>query len=244
MNTNFTERFKREGNMQVGFWTFNKKLGAFAVAVLVAVMLINTGCTQNNLSDNSFDVNNNQELSKENVKVGNDGVNAAMAPDDDVAIVSNSKGQNEDANIENNDMNSSMVTLSVEDTGRNDPFLPYNEKVVVKAKPKFNYDLMPPPETIIVDTSAQEAISTKVSGIMYDRDNPSAIINIDGSDYLVRSGDSMNGYKVLAIAKDYVTVQKGVNIYKAGVGEIFSKNSINYNTVSNLENKFGGNKKK
>ena len=77
---------------------------------------------------------------------------------------------------------------------------------------------------------------------MYDTYNPSAILNIKGSDYLVRSGDIINGYKILAIGKELVTVQKGANVYKAGVGELFNESGINYNTVSNLESKFGGRK--
>ena len=244
MNIDFIERFKRESAKPGGFWTFNKKLGICTVAVLTLIMLINTGCTKNESADSSFDTNNYPELSKGKVNVGDDGVNAAIASDDDVTFVSSSKKQKDRADMEAETQTSSMVALSVEDIGRSDPFLPENEKIIVKPKPKFSYDLLPPPETIIVDSSAQEVVSTKVSGIMYDKYNPSAIINIEGSDYLVRSGDTINGYKVLSIARDNVTVQNGRNIYKAGVGEIFSTGNINYNTVANLEGKFGGNRKK
>ena len=75
---------------------------------------------------------------------------------------------------------------------------------------------------------------------MFDNINPSAILNISGSDYLVRSGDIINGYKILSIGKNSVTVQFGSNVYKAGVGELFTGDGINFNTVSNLETKFGG----
>ena len=79
---------------------------------------------------------------------------------------------------------------------------------------------------------------------MFDKYNPSAIINIEGLDYLVRSGDVINGYKVLAISPQTVTVQLGANVYKAGVGELVTKDEgINYNKVSNLSKKFGGAKK-
>ena len=87
-------------------------------------------------------------------------------------------------------------------------------------------------------------MTTKVSGIMFDKFNPSAILNISGADYLVRTGDVVNNYKVLSIAQDTVTVQYGANVYKAGVGELFTGEGINYNTISNLQNKFGGNKNK
>ena len=39
-----------------------------------------------------------------------------------------------------------------------------------------------------------------------------------------------------------VTVQYGSNVYKAGVGELFTGEGINFNTISNLESKFGGRK--
>ena len=57
---------------------------------------------------------------------------------------------------------------------------------------------------------------------------------------MVRTGDIINNYKVLSIGKDNVTVQLGANVYKAGVGQLFTGEGINYNTISNLENKFGG----
>ena len=77
---------------------------------------------------------------------------------------------------------------------------------------------------------------------MYDRLNPSAILNISGSDYLVRTGDVINSCKVLSIGRDQVTVQNGANVYKAGVGEMFTGDGVNFNTISNLESKFGGRK--
>ena len=79
---------------------------------------------------------------------------------------------------------------------------------------------------------------------MFDKFNPSAILNISGTDYLVRTGDVINGYKVLSIGKDTVTVQYGANVYKASVGELFTGEGVNYNTVSNLENKFGSRRNK
>ncbi len=66
----------------------------------------------------------NQEQQQDTVKVGNDGVNAAIAPDD-VSIVADQAAKN-----------NAMVAMSVEDMGRSDPFLPEGEKVVVKPKPK------------------------------------------------------------------------------------------------------------
>lgn len=230
MNSNFIDRFKEE-ECKNSFSVPGKLLGAIAAVLLLTVVMINTtGCTRNN--EDLVSVNDTPELPKEEVKVGDDGVNAAIAADD-VSIVSE-QTQNKET----------MVAMSVEDMGRSDPFLPDSEQVVSKPKPKGNIDLLPPPEMITVDTTATEVITTKVSGIMYDRYNPSAILNIGGSDYLVRTGDIINNYKVLSIGKEQVTVQNGVNVYKAGVGELFTGDGINFNTISNLESKFGGRKNK
>ena len=141
-----------------------------------------------------------------------------------------------------------MVSISVENLGRPNPFVPLGEstsQVSSIPQEKLKYDLPEPLETPSADPGAQKVVSTKVSGIMYDKNNPSAILNIDGSDYLVRSGDVINGYKVLSISKSVVTVKMGHNIYKAGVGQLVDngQGSVNYNTVANLSNKFGGAKK-
>ena len=107
----------------------------------------------------------------------------------------------------------------------------------------MQYDLVDPPNSSNADSDAEKILSTKVSGIMYDSDSPSAILNIEGSDYLVRSGDVVNGYKVLSIQPTIVTVQLGANVYQAGVGQLLVTDGIQYNTVSNLDKKFGGAKK-
>ena len=53
-----------------------------------------------------------------------------------------------------------------------------------------------------------------ISGILYDKFSPSAILNIEGTDYLVKKGDVVNNYKVLNILEDSVTVKLGENVYK------------------------------
>lgn len=238
VSKDFIDRFREEDSKD-HFWSLNKKIGAGLVVLFLAVIMINTsGCTQGNMSNSKTDdiaeIEINQEP-KDTVKVGNDGVNAAIAPDD-VSIVADQSMKN-----------TTMVAMSVEDMGRSDPFLPEGERVVSKSKPKkpdyANY-LMPPPETISVDSTATDVITTKVSGIMFDKFNPSAILNIGETDYLVRTGDVINGYKVLSIGRETVTVQYGSNVYKASVGEMFTGEGVNFNTVSNLNSKFGSNRNK
>ena len=135
-----------------------------------------------------------------------------------------------------------MVTLGVINYGRSNPFMPTSETYTNLRR--YGLELMAPPETIASDDAeAVKVVATKVSGIMYEPKNPSAILNIEGEDYLVRSGDYINNYKILSIDKDIVTVQLGVNVHKAKVGEIISEETINHNTVYDLENKFGGSKR-
>jgi hypothetical protein len=107
--------------------------------------------------------------------------------------------------------------------------------------PKF--DLISPPEELGADSEAVKIMDTVVSGILYDKFSPSAILNIDGSDYLVKKGDTISKYKVVSIEKDSVTVKTGNNTYKAGIGEILTDGSVNYNDVSNLNKKFGGDRR-
>lgn len=121
------------------------------------------------------------------------------------------------------------------------PFLPYREinaNPVVNDVPKF--DLVEPPDVIKENSDAARVMDTTVSGILYDKYSPSAILNIEGNDYLVKKGDVVNNYKVVSIMQDSVTVKLGSNTFKAGIGEILTEGSVNYNDVSNLNKKFGG----
>ena len=230
MSKSFIKRFNEENRL--GDFVKLPKRVIVAILALLTIVIIVSGCTKNNTEDITvIETNDSPEILKETVKVGNDGVNAAIAPDDVTIVSSQSEWDKNNINT---------VSMTITDTGRSDPLLPSNDSSISKPKPKMYNDLMPPPETITVDTTATEVITTKVSGIMFDKFNPSAILNIAGQDYLVRTGDIINGYKVLSIGKEVVTVQYGANIYKAGVGELFNGDGINFNTVSNLESKFGG----
>jgi len=126
-------------------------------------------------------------------------------------------------------------------TVKANPFLPYRDiggSNIVNDVPKF--DLVAPPEAINENSDAARVMDTIVSGILYDKYSPSAILNIEGNDYLVKKGDVVNNYKILNIMQDSVTVKLGNNTYKAGIGEILTGGTVNYNEVSNLNKKFGG----
>lgn len=128
-------------------------------------------------------------------------------------------------------------------TVKANPFVPYrdlNDKAGIGGVSAYN--IVEPPEFVNENSEAARVMDTVVSGILFDKFSPSAIINIEGSDYLVKKGDVVNNYKILNISQDSVTVQLGKNTYKAGIGEILTEGTINHNQVSNLKNKFGGEK--
>ncbi|MFI3300010.1 MAG: hypothetical protein R3Y28_01175 [Candidatus Gastranaerophilales bacterium] len=181
--------------------------------------LSNQTVTKKNTQVNEFD---DEGIHRDNVKVGDDGMNAAIAGDE--------VNQADDAN-----QTGAMISYYLRDSGRDNPFVPFG----LGSDGDNEVSLLPPPQSITEDSDAVEVIKTKVSGIMYDDKRPSAIVNFDNTDHLVRIGDIINNYKILAIDNNHVTVQLGTNVYKAGVGELFSDDAINFNNVSNLENKFG-----
>lgn len=123
------------------------------------------------------------------------------------------------------------------------PFLPYRDISGYDNDTDASaYSIVEPPLTSGESSEAARVMDTIVSGILYDKFSPSAILNIEGNDYLVKKGDVVNNYKVLNIVQDSVTVSLGANVYKAGIGEILTEGTLNYNNVSNLNNKFGGEK--
>lgn len=120
------------------------------------------------------------------------------------------------------------------------PFVPYRDLSGMTNSDVAGFELIEPPESLNGTSEAARVMDTVVSGILFDKYSPSAILNIEGNDYLVKKGDVINSYKVLAIAQDSVTVQLGNNTYKAGIGELLVGGTLNENVVPNLNNKFGG----
>lgn len=111
----------------------------------------------------------------------------------------------------------------------------------------YSFTLPTPPTSLASSSSdAAKITRTKVVGIMYNKVSPSAIINVDDKDYLVRQGDQIIGqeYKVVQINPSYITVNLGANIYSAGIGELFSREDFNktQNDLYDLKNRFGGRK--
>lgn len=215
-----------------------KKIGAALTAVLlVCVVFYTAGCS----GKDTAQIDGNQfpqqvEDSVDFSEVASDTVDVANAAGENVVEIS------DESAAPSAGADDKMVTVSFENAGRANPFLPAGEVKSVSKKELFDFELIEPPVTTEADSHASKIVTTKISGIMFDNENPSAILNIEGEDYLVRSGDVINGYKILAISPSTVTVQLGSNVYKAGVGETVGNYSeINFNTISNLSKKFGGN---
>ncbi len=111
----------------------------------------------------------------------------------------------------------------------------------------YSFNLPVPPTSLATTEAAAAKITrTKVVGIMYNSVSPSAIINIDSKDYLVRQGDKILGqeYKVIQINPSWITVGLGSNVYSASIGELFSREEFDssQNDLYNLRSRFGGRK--
>ena len=129
------------------------------------------------------------------------------------------------------------VTLNIRTGGRSNPFAPYVERSLSGGG---YYDVVEPPQYIPDEMQDQDLMQTTVSGILYNAQKSSAIINVDGTDQLVNKGDKIAGFQIVNITKDKVYVKKGYNVIAAGVGETIEEPPVTYNKVYNLPNKFGG----
>ena len=143
------------------------------------------------------------------------------------------------------------VKVSIGDVGRKNPFVPFDvDKSALKSEDivqtsSIGFDVIEPPSLAEVNPGISKLFSTKVSGILYDEIRPSAILNIDGFDQLVRIGDTLGGFSILNITKNKVVIKSGVNVYRASVGQpLNAEKVVTSAEISNLEHKFYGSNKK
>ena len=110
----------------------------------------------------------------------------------------------------------------------------------------YKFNLPVPPTSLDTGSVAAKITNTKVVGILFHTKSPSAIINVDSKDYLVRPGDKIIGqeYKVIKITPTWVTAAMGSNVYSAAIGEMFTKDELetNQTDIYNLKERFGGRK--
>lgn len=144
------------------------------------------------------------------------------------------------------------VKVSIGDVGRKNPFVPFavDKSSAVKSEDiiqtsSIGFDVIEPPSLAEVNPEISKLFSTKVSGILYDEIRPSAILNIDGFDQLVRIGDTLGEFSILNITKNKVIIKSGVNVYRASVGQpLNAEKVVTSAEISNLEHKFYGSNKK
>ena len=144
-----------------------------------------------------------------------------------------------------NDVNN--VTVSIGDVGRKNPFAPVGgtksqqSSGFKQAGDGLDFEIIQPPELEPEDEMITKLLETKVTGIMYDAKRPSAIVNIDGVDQLVRIGDILSGFEFISITRNKVVIRSDDNIYRASVGQPLNAEKItNPIEISNLETKFKG----
>lgn len=135
------------------------------------------------------------------------------------------------------------AVVDIDDKVAVNPFLPTDEinKRVTKKVVKPNPNFILPPSASDVSEGARLLLQTSVSGIMYDAYSPSAIVKIFNTDYLVKKGDSILGYKILNITPKTVVIKRDANIYNAPIGRILATlDTVNNNEISHLNTRFGG----
>ncbi len=169
-------------------------------------------------------------------------------------------GESQQKNGEQN-QNAGQIMISFNGAARLNPFKPFEraleqkrieeiKEIEVKTKAKeelasIPFEIIEPPEASVPDENITSLLNTQISGILYDAESPSAIVNINGQDQFVKTGDVISGYKIDSITQNQVQISYQNNSYVASVGQLFTKGSLESQpAVDNLENKFAGRYKK
>ena len=158
--------------------------------------------------------------------------------------------QEQNSELQNKNKRAKMVVFDEEEkTSQSaniticaNPFLPTMNVDGEDGNSLGAYEIIVPPNGSEIDETVEVStmMETKVSGILYDKENPQAILNYDGQDQLVRRGDRLAGFYVMSITPDKVILKQGNNIYRVSVGQAVTDEGINYNVNSNLGKQFGG----
>ncbi|HBG49994.1 MAG TPA: hypothetical protein DDW90_10990 [Cyanobacteria bacterium UBA9971] len=148
--------------------------------------------------------------------------------------------QKKPSSVSNDD--EEMVIVNVVNFGRKNPFKPYKKYSMVTGDLGIPSDIPPPPMfDPAADNQLKSLMESKVNGILYDPSGKSvAIINVKGSDYMVRQNDSIFGFYIGRITKNKVTISYGNNTYNVSVGEVIGQESLNYDPVVRNNQNFGG----
>lgn len=199
----------------------------------------------------SIDIDDGTSGGGEEITIEEDGAEALGADGVKPAESADSSGLEIEADEEsptfaNKPNDTDNVTVAIGDVGRKNPFAPIGGKAKQAEFKATNndgldFEVIEPPELEPEDESVTRLLETKVTGIMYDARRPSAIVNIDGTDQLVRIGDILSGFEFVAITKNKVVIRSDNNVYRASVGQPLNAEKItNPIEISNLETKFKG----
>ena len=197
----------------------------------------------------SVDFNSNGET---NVTTG-EGFDASVAtvsetaPSEGVSESDLFENQQSEQDLSNETLgeenNSIMVTYNK--AARINPFKP--PVVDMTQSDEYNminntdFEIIEPPAQSFPDENLTRLLQTQISGILFDEENPSAIVNLNGLDHFVKVGDVVSGYTIDSITRDKVQVSYKDNSYVASVGELFTRGSLDkQRAVVNLEQKFAG----
>ena len=161
--------------------------------------------------------------------------------EDTVAVapsVKKEKDTKEEKKLDEITLSAKNASFEIDSGGRTSPFVPYKERNLTYSG--MNYGEIPlPPSTGVADENVAKLISARVTGIVYEEDSPSAIINVLDGDYLVKPGDKVESFEIEAIEKNYVAIKTGSNVYRAKVGDIVDGEL--YGTgIYNLGHRFAG----
>lgn len=136
------------------------------------------------------------------------------------------------------ELSKKSAVLDIDVGGRTSLFVPYRERNLKYSSLNFN-DLPLPPASGEMDDSLTSLVSAKVTGILFEQESPSAIINVKDSDYLVKPGDKVETFEIADIAEDYVAIKTGTNVYRAKVGDIIEGELVGTG-IYNLGHRFAG----
>ncbi|MCD7740047.1 MAG: hypothetical protein LUH11_01685 [Candidatus Gastranaerophilales bacterium] len=196
----------------------------------------------------SVDFNDNGDINVSDGE-GEDG-NVATVSDADSSdnvssedLFGNQEEHPDEENHENQENNAIMVVYNK--AARINPFKPPvvkdEEQLPFEEINNTPFEIIEPPTVSVPDENLSRLLQTQISGILYDDESPSAIVNLNGIDQFVKVGDVISGYKIVQITNDKVQIDYKNNSYVAAIGELFTKGSLEkQSAVVNLNNKFAG----
>ncbi len=153
--------------------------------------------------------------------------------------------ENQDSSISNSNVDNNSIMVVYNKASRLNPFKPpvidNSTEQAYETIDNTQFEIIEPPVTSVHDENLTKLLQTQISGILYDNESPSAIINLNGLDQFVKAGDTISGYKIESITRDKVQISYKNNSYVAAVGELFTRGSLEKQpAVANLEKKFAG----